>query len=134
LPPVRGPPPGWRNSGSWVRRDRDARLALPYELFIALRYLKAKRKQTFVSLITFISVAGVAVGVMALTISLALMTGFEQDIQNRVLNGNAHITVMPSRHQEEIADPPAFVKRIAAVPGVAAASAVVQGTGVLTNE
>jgi len=109
-------------------------LTLPYELFIALRYLRAKRKQTFVSLITFISVAGVAVGVMALTISLALMTGFEEDIQNRILNGSAHITVIPARHQDELEDPAATVARLRAVPGVAAASAIVQGSGVLTNE
>jgi len=109
-------------------------LTLPYELFIALRYLRAKRKQTFVSLITFISVAGVAVGVMALTISLALMTGFEEDIQNRILNGSAHITVIPARHQDELENPAATVARLRAVPGVAAASAIVQGSGVLTNE
>ena len=109
-------------------------MTLPYELFIALRYLRAKRKQTFVSLITFISVAGVAVGVMALTISLALMTGFEEDIQNRILNGSAHITVIPARHQDELEDPAATVARLRAVPGVAAASAIVQGSGVLTNE
>jgi lipoprotein-releasing system permease protein len=109
-------------------------LTVPYELFIALRYLRAKRKQTFVSLITFISVAGVAVGVMALTISLALMTGFEEDIQNRILNGSAHITVFPASHQDEFENPAETVKRLQAVPGVAAASAVVQGSGVLTNE
>jgi lipoprotein-releasing system permease protein len=109
-------------------------LILPFELFIAVRYLKAKRKQTFVSLITFISVAGVAVGVMALTISLALMTGFEEDIQNRILSGNAHITVLPSRQQDVIEDPQALRAKVEAIPGVSAASVVVQGSGVLINE
>ena len=109
-------------------------MALPYELFIALRYLRAKRKQTFVSLITFISMAGVAVGVMSLTIALSLMTGFEQDIQNRILNGSAHITVYPSERDAELVDPSGTVKRLQAVAGVLAASAIVQGTGVLTNE
>src|SRR4029077_9655250 len=124
--PGRGRPAG--------RKSSHPALTLPFELFIAVRYLKAKRKQTFVSLITFISVAGVAVGVMALTISLALMTGFEEDIQNRILNGSAHITVIPARHQDELEDPAATVARLREVPGVAAASAIVQGSGVLTNE
>ena len=109
-------------------------MSVPYELFIALRYLRAKRKQTFVSLITFISIAGVAVGVMSLTISLSLMTGFEQDIQNRILNGSAHITVLPAHHQDELEDPAGTVARLKGVPGVLAASAIVQGSGVLTNE
>lgn len=109
-------------------------MALPFELFVALRYLRAKRKQTFVSVITVISVAGVAVGVMALTISLALMSGFEQDIQNRIFSGNAHITVIPARTGARIDDAAGLVRRIETIPGVAAASSVVQGSGALTNE
>ncbi len=50
---------------------------MPYELFLALRYLLAKRKQTFLSLISFISVLGITVGVTALIIALALATGFQ---------------------------------------------------------
>ena len=92
-------------------------MTLPYELFIALRYLRAKRKQTFVSLITFISIAGVAVGVMALTISLALMTGFEQDIQGRILSGSAHLTVFPARRGQEFEDPAALQRQAEAVAG-----------------
>ena len=52
-------------------------MALPVEMFIGLKYLLAKRKQTFISIITAISVSGVAVGVMALIIVLAVMSGFE---------------------------------------------------------
>ena len=59
---------------------------MPFELFIGLRYLKAKRKSTFISLITLISVAGVALGVMALIIVLAVMTGFEEDLKEKILN------------------------------------------------
>ena len=50
---------------------------LPFELFIAFRYLLAKRKQAFIALISFISVIGVMVGVMAVLIALALMTGLQ---------------------------------------------------------
>jgi len=109
-------------------------LSIPYELIIALRYLKAKRKQTFVSVITFISIAGVATGVMALSISLALMTGFEEDIQGRILSGSAHLTVFPARAGEAIPSADALVARISSVPGVEGTSAVVGGLGVLTNE
>ena len=65
-----------------------------FELFIGLRYLKAKRKSTFISLITLISVAGVALGVMALIIVLAVMTGFEEDLKDKILGTNAHIVVL----------------------------------------
>ena len=69
---------------------------MPYELFIGLRYLKAKRKSTFISIITVISTAGVALGVMALIIVLAVMTGFEEDLKDKILGTNAHIVVLKS--------------------------------------
>ncbi|MCG8471950.1 MAG: lipoprotein-releasing ABC transporter permease subunit [Desulfobacterales bacterium] len=68
--------------------------SISYELLIALRYLKAKRRQTFISLITFLSVAGVAVGVMALVIVIAVMTGAEKDFKARILGFQSHISVM----------------------------------------
>ena len=69
---------------------------MPYELFIALRYLKAKRKSAFISIITLISTAGVALGVMALIVVLAVMTGFESDLKEKILGTNAHIVVLKS--------------------------------------
>ena len=62
---------------------------MPFELLIGLRYLKAKRKSTFISIITFISTAGVALGVMALIVVLAVMTGFEEDLKEKILGTNA---------------------------------------------
>lgn len=67
---------------------------MPYELFVAIRYLKAKRKQTFISIITVISTGGVALGVMALIIVLAVMTGFESDLRDKILGTNSHIVVL----------------------------------------
>jgi len=64
-----------------------------YELFIASRYLKAKRKQAFISVITFISTLGIAIGVMALVIALALITGFQEDVQGKILGATSHIMV-----------------------------------------
>src|SRR5438477_6079744 len=66
---------------------------VPFELHVALRYLLAKRKQAFISVISFISTLGVAVGVMALVIALALMTGLQQELRNRILGSNAHAYV-----------------------------------------
>jgi len=69
-------------------------MSLPYELFLALRYLKSKRKQVFVSLITLMSVGGVTLGVMALIIVLSVMSGFENDLRNKILGTNAHLIVL----------------------------------------
>ena len=69
-------------------------LSLPYELFVSLRYLKAKRKAAFISIITLISTAGVALGVMALIVVLAVMTGFEEDLKDKILDTNAHVVVL----------------------------------------
>lgn len=69
---------------------------MPFELLIGLRYLKAKRKSTFISIITFISTAGVTLGVMALIVVLAVMTGFENDLKEKILGTNAHIVVIKS--------------------------------------
>jgi lipoprotein-releasing system permease protein len=66
---------------------------MPFELQIAFRYLIAKRKQAFISVISFISTLGVTVGVMALVIALALMTGLQQEVRDRILGSNPHIYV-----------------------------------------
>jgi lipoprotein-releasing system permease protein len=67
---------------------------MSFEFFVGLRYLRARRKQAFISLITFISVAGVMLGVMAMMVVLAVMTGFGKDIKSKILGANAHIRVM----------------------------------------
>lgn len=87
-----------------------------YELFISLRYLRAKRKQIFVSVISFISILGILLGVAALIIVLAVMNGFESDIKEKILGFNAHVIVLnaegPIGGYEELA------RRIAGMPGV----------------
>jgi lipoprotein-releasing system permease protein len=67
---------------------------VPYELFIALRYLRAKRKQVVISVITFIAIAAVASGVAALIIVLSMMTGFREEVQARILSGTAHLNLL----------------------------------------
>ncbi|MBD3309293.1 lipoprotein-releasing ABC transporter permease subunit [candidate division KSB3 bacterium] len=68
-------------------------IGMPYELLISLRYLNAKRKQAFISLISIISIGGVAVGVAALIIVLAVMTGFKNDVRDKILGTMAHIII-----------------------------------------
>jgi lipoprotein-releasing system permease protein len=67
---------------------------MKFEFFVALRYLKAKRKQTMVSVISAISVLGIAAGVMALVIALALSTGFKEDIQSKILGATSAINLL----------------------------------------
>ena len=68
-----------------------------YEFFVSLRYLKSRRRQGFVSLITLISVGGVAVGVMVLIVVLSVMSGFETTLKEKLLGINAHLWVLPQR-------------------------------------
>ena len=74
-------------------RIRSASTMIPFELFVAVRYLLARRKQAFISLISLISAVGVAVGVMALLIVLALMTGLQGELRDRIVGSAAHVYV-----------------------------------------
>ena len=65
-----------------------------FELFLATRYLKAKRRQAVVGVVTAISIAGVAAGVAALIIALAITNGMKRDLQDRLLGNSAHIQIM----------------------------------------
>jgi lipoprotein-releasing system permease protein len=69
---------------------------LPYEFFIARRYLQARRKAGFINLITYISIVGVAIGVAALVIVLSVMNGFESEVRSRIIGFDAHIRIKPS--------------------------------------
>lgn len=70
---------------------------IPYQFFIAFRYLKSKKKNKGISLNTAISVGGVAVGVMALLVVLSVMSGFHEDLQRKILGVNPHIVVLSYR-------------------------------------
>ncbi|MFH1136767.1 MAG: lipoprotein-releasing ABC transporter permease subunit [Pseudomonadota bacterium] len=87
------------------------------ETFIGWRYLKAKRKQAFISLITIISLAGVAVGVTAMIVVLAVMNGFEDDLKSKILGVNAHIVVL--RRDKPMIDYLSLLPRVEAVDGTA---------------
>ncbi len=74
---------------------------MTYELFVSLRYLRAKRKQTFISVISFISIAGVTLGVAALIVVLAVMTGFHDGVRQQILGNIPHVLIQ--RHGENLA-------------------------------
>src|SRR5712692_11694723 len=101
---------------------------IPFELHVALRYLLAKRKQAFISVISMISTMGVAVGVMALVIALALMTGLQQELRNRILGSNAHVYVWKPAG---IIDYRAEVEKLLRVPHVVGAAPMVHGQGLV---
>jgi lipoprotein-releasing system permease protein len=95
---------------------------MPFELFVGLRYLKARRKQGFISLITLISIGGVGLGVMALIVVLAVMSGFEHTLRGKILGTNAHLWVL--RYGDRgIEEPAQALEQIRGVPHVVAVSA-----------
>lgn len=89
-----------------------------FELFLSLRYLKAKRKQTFISVITLISVVGVMVGVMALVVVISVMNGFREDLMSKILGVNSHVWVLS--YDGAFTDYENVVKSVAAVEGTTA--------------
>ena len=101
---------------------------LPFELHIALRYLLAKRKQAFISVISAISTLGVTVGVMALVIALALMTGLQQELRDRIVGSNPHIYVWNTKG---IDDYRAEADTLRKVPHVLGAAPAILGQGLL---
>ena len=90
---------------------------MTYELAVGLRYLKSRRRQTFISLITLISVGGVAVGVMVLIVVLAVMSGFETSLKDKILGINSHIWILP-QNPGHLAGHGDLTARVAAVPHV----------------
>jgi lipoprotein-releasing system permease protein len=94
---------------------------LPFELHVALRYLLAKRKQAFISVISLISTLGVTVGVMALVIALALMTGLQGEIRDRIVGANPHIYVWKTSGIEDYHAEAAKLRQIPHVVGAAPA-------------
>ena len=112
----------------------DEEMMQRYEFFLAARYLTTRRKQTFITIITTISVMGVAVGVAALIIGLSLATGIHQDIRERILGANAHITVFGTPGSDGIDDYAALQEKIGRVPGVASTAPVLFEKGLMTSE
>jgi lipoprotein-releasing system permease protein len=105
---------------------------MPFELFVALRYLLARRRQAFISLISLISVLGVAVGVMALLIALALMTGLQGELRDRIIGSAAHVYVFKVG-LGGITEPEAEMKRLLQMPRVLGAAPVIVGKAMISS-
>ncbi len=104
---------------------------MSYELFIALRYLRAKRRQTAVSVITGIAVAGIALGVAALIVAQAMIAGFRGDVQEKILQGTAHLNLL-REDNGGIEDYRLLIDKLRLIPGVSQASATIYAPVLLT--
>lgn len=95
-----------------------------YEYFVSLRYLLAKRKEKFISIISTISILGVAVGVCALIVVIGVMAGFDNDLRDKIVGTNSHLVI---EKEGGIEDPNSVIERINVFPHVIAASPFLNG-------
>jgi len=105
---------------------------MKFELFVARRYLTARRKQAFISVITSISVLGIAIGVAALVIAIALITGFQGDVQDKILGATSHVMISDLGGQG-LAGYEGLAEKIRAIPGVESVAPVVYSTVLITG-
>lgn len=102
-------------------------MALPYELLIGLRYLRAKRRNHFISFISLISMCGIGLGVAALIVVLSVMNGFQKELRTRILGVASHIQI--SGISGELENWPALAAQAAQHPAVRAAAPYIQSQG-----
>ena len=103
-----------------------------YEVYISLRYLKARRKQIFISLISILSMAGVGLGVMALVVVLSVMSGFEDDLKTKILGTNAHLVIL--QHGSPMRDYREVARKVEGIKGVVAATPFIFTQAMITSE
>lgn len=106
---------------------------MPFELFVAFRYLRARRKQAVVSVVTLISILGVAAGVMALNIALALNAGMQKEFQNRILGATSHVNLLRT-DGVAISNYRPLLKRLNRVREVLAVSPTIYGQALLVSD
>jgi lipoprotein-releasing system permease protein len=104
---------------------------MSFEVFVALRYLLAKRKQAFISLISLISVLGVGVGVMALLIALALMTGLQGELRDRIVGSAAHVYVWKVGGMD---NPEEEIRKLMQLPRVQGAAPATLGKAMIISD
>ncbi|MFA7619144.1 MAG: lipoprotein-releasing ABC transporter permease subunit [Thiohalomonadaceae bacterium] len=102
----------------------------PLELFVGLRYTRAKRRNHFISFISLISMVGIALGVTALITVLSVMNGFEQELRNRILGMTSHVTI--GGYGDPVQDWPELVRLTSSHPEVLGAAPYIQAEGMLT--
>jgi len=107
-------------------------MRIPFEIHVGMRYLRAKRKQAFISVISGFSVLGVMLGVMTLIIVLGVMNGFEKDLKEKILGTVSHLVVM-SHSDRLITSWPALMERIGTFDGVKATTPYIYGQAMLST-
>jgi len=105
-----------------------------YQTFIALRYLKFKRREAFISVLTLISIIGTAVGVTSLVVAQALTTGTHKAIVEKIVSNSAHLLIYDTFYTEGIPDYGELQKEIGSVPRVKATAGVVFGWGLMKSK
>ncbi|SVE39754.1 uncharacterized protein METZ01_LOCUS492608, partial [marine metagenome] len=105
---------------------------MSYELFVSIRHLSAKKAQKFISLNTWISIVGVALGVMALIVVIAVMSGFSKDLRDKILGTNSHI-VVSNINRVMIENYDDILEQVKSVEGVTAAAPFIMNQVMLIN-
>ncbi|MGQ0810715.1 MAG: lipoprotein-releasing ABC transporter permease subunit [Nitrospiraceae bacterium] len=108
-------------------------MSLPYEVFIGLRYLRARRRNRTISLNTGVSIAGITLGVAALIGTVGIMTGFKEDIQAKILGTTAHV-IVNDRTKDGMAEYEDHITKVRTVPDVIAATPFVFRQVLLTSQ
>ena len=105
---------------------------MSYELFVSIRHLSAKKSQKFISLNTWISIAGVGLGVMALIVVIAVMSGFSKDLRDKILGTNSHV-VVSSMNRAMVENYDGIIEKVLSVKGVIAAAPFIMNQVMLIN-
>ncbi|MBA3805324.1 MAG: ABC transporter permease, partial [Acidobacteria bacterium] len=105
---------------------------MPYELFLALRYLYSRRRRPMARVTSLAAIFGIALGVAALIVALALSNGFRDEMRDKILRGTAHITLM-RRDGQAITDWPALVARVRGTRGVREVTATTYDSALLSG-
>ncbi len=106
---------------------------MSFETFIAKRYLRAKRRTGFISIITYVSIGGVAIGVTALILVLSVMNGFEQEVRSRLIGADAHLRLR-KYFTETITEPDSILKIVRGIPHVTGASPTIFEEGMVKSK
>ena len=105
---------------------------MSYELFVSIRHLSAKKSKKFISLNTWISIAGVGLGVMALIVVIAVMSGFSKDLRDKILVTNSHV-VVSNMNRAMVENYDGIIKKVRSVKGVLAAAPFIMNQVMLIN-
>lgn len=106
---------------------------MSFESFVGTRYLRAKRKQKFISVVTLIAIAGIALGVMALVVAVAINTGVQQDLQHHLLSAVSHISLLEKQRGFGIENWPAFIASFENLENVVAVAPALYGEVMITG-